>query len=89
MVVGWGVFSSACCFPEVEWVDALSFKVGAFLKELISVPRTLLRKKNLIPPHNIPAVRLLYNIQKAAVSMKSHGGNQWEGGVKKKNSCSG
>lgn len=38
--MGWGaggggggvVFSSPYCLPEVEWVDALSFKVGAFLK---------------------------------------------------------
>lgn len=39
---GVGVFSSLYCFPEVEveWVDALSFKVGAFLKA------------NLHPPHS-------------------------------------
>lgn len=40
------VFSSPRCLPEVEWADALSFKVGAFLKKLIPVLRTPLRKSD-------------------------------------------
>lgn len=36
------VFSSPRCLPEVEWADALLFKVGAFLKKLILILRAAL-----------------------------------------------
>lgn len=68
---GVGVFSSLYCFPEVEWVDALSFKVGAFLKSLS--PSSALCSENLIPPHNVPTVICYVISKKKLFLVRSHG----------------
>lgn len=68
------VFSSPRCLPEVEWADALSFKVGAFRKKLIPVLHTPLRKSD--PSSQCTKCSVLRNNPKRSCLSGNHRGNQ-------------